>query len=378
MSLDVKMDIEDDLLHEHLLHIYDSSPSNTQVLYKLLLNALRSKDFRTFKNIVEQNLKKQPPALNVNYVFHDHSDETCLDVASRNGLTEFVKFLLRKGAKPNRINEVHNRAPIHFAIEGGHIDTLAVLLAEPTINPNLEAGQQTALHIAVRKKNLAGTTCIDLLLERGASASIPNSKGLTALHIAAMKGQRDVVELILEKCRQCPDLDSYKDYNGQTTRDVIQQKLPDVLLPPKCENREVNAHDLKYYLIANDEINFIRSLETVKLELLHDITEELLEMAAQRDLRQAMTEMLNKFQKNMFNVKKAALVAVQKGHYNILQELLNVEPEVANDLVLDACLELGMPKEQEVDDASDQLECLRLILKQENVDIRCTDSEYIH
>lgn len=368
------MELKEDSLEERLLHTYDSSSTSMQMIYKLLLNALRSRDFRTFRNIVEYNLTKQPSAINVNHVLPDHCDETCLDIASRNGLTKFVEYLLSKGAKPNMVNEAHTRAPIHFATEGGHVDTLAALLAEPTINPNLEAGQQTALHIAVRRKDSVGRACAGLLLERGASASIPNSKGQTALHVAAMRGQRDMVELILEKCRQCPDLDSYRDYNGRTAREVIQQRLPDVQLPPNCENRDMNAHDLKYYLLANDEINFTRSLETVKPEVVRGVVEDLLEMAAQRDLRQAVTGLLSKLQQGAFSVKKAARAAVQQGHHSILRELLNVEPEAANDLVLDACLELGMTGKR-ADDTSNQLECLRLILEQENIDVRCTDSK---
>lgn len=368
------MDLEEDSQQEHLLTIYDSSPTNTQILYKLLLDALRSRDFRSFRNTVEHSLKKQPPALNINYIHPNHSEETCLDIASRNGLTEFVEFLLHKGANPNRVNEAHNRAPIHFATEGGHVDTLAALLAEPTINPNLEAGQQTALHIAVRKKDLK---CADLLLERGASASIPNNKGLTALHLAAMKGQRDMAELILSKCRQCPDIDSYRDYNHQTTREVIQQKLPGLLLPPRSENRETNVHDLKYYLIANDEMNFLKSLELVKVEVLHNVAEDLLEMAVQRNFYEIVVGILEKLKGSLFNVKKAAHVAVERGNHVILQELLNVEPEVANDLILNACLELGMPGKQGVNNMSDRLQCLKLILEQENVDVRCTDSKYI-
>lgn len=368
------MDLEEDSPQDFLLNVYDASPTSTKVLYNILLDALQSRDFRTFKNTVEQNLKKQPSTLDINYVFPNGSEETCLDIASRNGLTEFVKLLLRNGARPNRVNEAHNRAPIHFATEDGHADTLAALLAEPTINPNLEAGQQTALHIAVRKKDLK---CASLLLERGACASIPNSKGLTALHLAAKKGQVDMVKLILNNCRQSPDLDSYRDYNRQTTREVIQQTMPDLLLPPQCETREVNAHDLKYYLIANDERNFLKNLELVQAETLHDMAEDLLEMAAQRNFREIVLGILERLRGSLFSVRKAARVAVQQGHPAILRELLNVEPEVACDLILDACLELEMPEKRGIDNMSDRLECLKLILEQGNIDVRCTDSKYI-
>lgn len=368
------MDDKEDSLQEYLLNVYEPTPNSAQILYKLLLDSLRSKNFRSFKNIIENDLKRRPSILNINYVYPD-TEETCLDIASRNGLTEFVEFLLLQGAKPNRVNEVYNRTPIHFATEGGYVDTLAALLEEPTINPNLEAGHQTALHIAVRKNDL---TCADLLLEKGASANIPNSKGLTALHLAAMKGQRDMVKLILEKSQQCLDIDIYKDYNDQTTREVIQENLPDISLPPACKNREVNVHDLKYYLVANDEINFLKSMELVKTEVLHSVAEELLEMSAQRGFCKAINAILKKLKGRQFSVKKAAQAAVQQSDHSILQVLLKVDSNVANDLILSACLELGMPGKRGADNTPDRLECLKLILEQENVNVRCSDSEYIN
>ncbi|XP_011883141.1 PREDICTED: serine/threonine-protein phosphatase 6 regulatory ankyrin repeat subunit B-like [Vollenhovia emeryi] len=362
------MDLEENSEQDRLLSVYDLSPANKGAFYKLLLKSMLSNDFRTFKNALDN--RQQPNVLHVNYVYpYNDSEETLLDIASKSGSTEFVKLLLHEGANPNRINIMYNRAPIHFATEGGHVATLAVLLAEPTINPNLEAGRQTALHIAVRKNDL---TCAGLLLEKGASASIPNNKGLTALHLAAMKGQCDMVELILGNSQQYPDIDTYKDYNDQTTREVIQQILPDVSL--KCENREVNVHDLKYYLTANDEKNFLNSMKLVKTKVLHNETEELLQMAVEHNLYKSVFELLERLEEEWFSVKKAAEIAVLNGHVHILQLLLRVQPEVANDLILSACQQLGMPKRRKGND-TDRLMCVKLILEQENVDVHCTDSK---
>lgn len=373
LSLDAKMDLEEESLQERLLNVYHTTPAGRRDLYKLLLDALQRKDIYSFRNIMEHNLKKQPPGLDVNFVFPNHYEETCLDIASRDGLADFVRFLLSNGADINRVNKVHNRAPIHFATENGHERTLAVLLMHQTINVNLEVGRDTALHIAVQEENLA---CARQLLEAGASANIPNSKGLTALHMAAVYEQREMVQLILNVCKQCPDLDSYRDYNKQTARELIEKKMQDLSLPPKREGRELNAHDLKYYLTVNDEINFLRNLKVVKPQMLHGVAEDLLEMAAQLNFHEAAARILDKLQNNMFSVKGAAQVAVQNGHHRILRQLLNVQPGVANDLILDVCLELGMPERHDADSASDRLECLKLILEQENVNVRCADGEY--
>ncbi|EGI64217.1 Transient receptor potential cation channel protein painless [Acromyrmex echinatior] len=340
------MDLEENSLQESLLSVYKPTLDSAQVFYKLLLDALRFKNFRSFKKTIEHDLMKQSPILNLNYVY-PNTEETCLDIASKNGLTEFVEYLLRLGAKPNRVNKLHNRAPIHFATEGGHVPTLMALLAEPTINPNLEAKQQTALHIAVRKNDLM---CAGLLLENGASANIPNSKGLTALHLAAMKGQRDMVTLILEKSRQCSDIDTYKDYNDQTTREVIQKKMPDISLLPKSENREINVHDLKYYLIINDEINFLKNMEFIKIEILYSVAEELLEMSVQRGFYKITIGILEKLKGKKFSVRKAAQEAVQQNDYAILQK-------------------------RGIDNTPDRLNCLKLILEQEDVNVRCSDNK---
>ncbi|KOX77755.1 Transient receptor potential cation channel protein painless [Melipona quadrifasciata] len=343
------MDPEEESLQMHLLHGYTTNSAKSQAIYKLLLDYLRTKNFRHFKCLVEQNLRKQP-SININYAYPNRSNETCLDIACKNGLPEFVKFLLEKGAKINRVNETHNRGPIHFATENGYMDILSILLDEPTINPNLEAGQQTALHMAVKKNDL---NCALLLLEKGASPNIPNNKGLTALHMAGMKGQKDMVNLILEKTRHALNLDTYKDYNNQTTREVLEKKLPNLQLP-LFEKRGVNIHDLKYYLNANDEINFLRCLEMIQDDVVIDEAEKLIEMAVQKDLKDTVITLLKRTRGIGCNLEKAASLAVQRGSPDILQ--------------------LGIPtKEGSVN--MDRLECLNLILERENVDVRCTDSK---
>ncbi|XP_036149482.1 transient receptor potential cation channel protein painless-like isoform X1 [Monomorium pharaonis] len=369
---DAKMDLEVNSEQDCLLSKF---PTNTDIVFhKLLSNALQSKDFCSFEKAIIYK-KQSTNTLNIDYI-DSNTQETYLDTASKNGLTKFVEFLLRQGAKPNRVNELQKRAPIHFATEGGHVDTLAVLLAEPTINLNLEADRQTALHIAVRRNH---QTCADLLLKKHASVNIPNSKGLTALHLAAINGQRDMVKLILEKNRILTldlDIDTYKDWGKRTARDVIQNKMSDLLklCPPKNENREVNAHVLKYYLDANDEKNFLESMKRVKIEVLHDSeVEELLEMAVQRNFYRSVIKILEKFKGRQFSIQKAAEAAVLHSHSAILQKLLCEEPKMANNLVLSACQQLGIPEKQKVNDTSHRLECLKLILEQD-VDVHCTDN----
>ncbi|XP_029055599.1 transient receptor potential cation channel protein painless [Osmia bicornis bicornis] len=368
------MDPEDESVQTHLLDNYTAVPTPSQNIYKLLLDSLRSKDIGSFKNLVEQSLKKQPSSIDINYPYPNRSDETCLDIACKNGLPEFVRFLLEKGAKVNTINEAHNRGPIHFATENGHVQVLAVLLDEPTLNPNLEAGQQTALHMAVKKNDL---NCAEVLLEKGASPNIPNNKGLTALHMAAMKGQKDMVNLILQKSKHGLDLDNYKDYNNQTTRDVLQKKFTDIPLPA-VQNRGVNVHDLKYYLNANDEANFIKSLKLVQDDVVNNVAEDLIEMAVQRNFKDTVAALLKRTKGNGCSLEKSANIAIQQGLPNILRQILNMDTEIdKNFLLLNACVELGIPGNEGSDSMSNRIECLKIILERGDdvVDVRCADSK---
>ncbi|XP_071559422.1 transient receptor potential cation channel protein painless-like [Temnothorax nylanderi] len=361
---------------QNLLTSNDPSPNIIEIR-NLLIEAIYRNDFQSFKQIVEENSEKQPAVTIVSYV-DPITENTYLDIASREDLTEFVQFLLCKGAEINRVNEIHNCAPIHFAAKGGHIDTLAILLAQRTIDLDLEVEQRTALHIAVEKNDLR---CADLLLEKGASARILNNKNLTALHLAAIKGQRNMVKMMLDKYAHRLEVDRYKDYNGQTTREVIEQKFPEMekelseKLPFKNENWEVNAQDLKYYLNDGDETNFLKCMKAFQGEIPIRMAENLLTMSAQHNFRQAVTAILKRFGGKHLNVRKAARATVQNGHHVILGELLRVEPEMANDLILSVCAELGVPGKQGVDDTSNLLKCLELILEQNNVDVRCTDKK---
>ncbi|XP_076230831.1 transient receptor potential cation channel family member painless [Calliopsis andreniformis] len=366
------MDPEDDLIHMHLLRDYTLNILKSQTLHKQLLESLHLKDFKSFKSLFEQILKTQSTSFDVNYVHPNESDKTYLDIACKNGLTEFVKFLLAAGAKVNRVNESYNRGPIHFAAENGHTEVLDVLLDEPTINPNLEAGHQTALHMAVKRNDF---NSVELLLTKGASPNIPNNKGLTALHMAAMKGQRDIVELILQKSQHALDLDSYKDYNDETTRDVLQKNLPDISLP-SVQKRGANVHDLKYYLNANDEMNFFKCIKTVPDDVVNNVVEDLIEMAVQRNLKNTVNTLLEKIQGHGYNLDKAANIAIQRGSPNILELILNANGEVrSSNLLLNACLELDIPGKENSQIMSDRLKCLKLILERDDVDVRCTDSK---
>ncbi|XP_011700183.1 PREDICTED: palmitoyltransferase AKR1-like [Wasmannia auropunctata] len=146
---------------------------------------INNEDFESFRNIVQRALAQPPfiPDESFNDITHfvmiefNNLNQICLNIA-KHGLTIFVKSLLRDGVNPNRVNKFFKSAPIHFATKGGHFDTLKALLAEPMVNPNLQAGRKTALHIAVNRND---RRCALVLLQKGANANISQRRPACSL-----------------------------------------------------------------------------------------------------------------------------------------------------------------------------------------------------
>ncbi|XP_033216474.1 transient receptor potential cation channel protein painless-like [Belonocnema kinseyi] len=356
------MDPEEELLQLHPLS--DKNPS----LYKLLLTSLEASHYAAFKSLINKALKKHPHGVQVDHFFSHPYDKTFLDIASSKGLKDFVELLLELGANPNRINESRNRAPLHFAVENSHSEVVKILLEDPAINPNLEAGRQTALHIAIKNKD---RNCTEMLLQGGASPNIPNSKGISALHQAATTNQREIVRLILEKSKVPVDLDSYEDLRKQTTRQILQNKFPDLILS-EIQQRRVGKNQLRYYLDANDEKNFLENLEKVEPNVSIN-TEELIIEAASRNLFKAVAKLISR--EEVVEISKAGEIAVQRGHYEVLQKLLNYDCHLGKKLIILGCQELATPCRRSLDHRDVRLMCLKLILSQKNVDVRVEDEK---
>ena len=139
------MESDEETLEMHLLQDLQSANE-----YAPLLHLLQSRHLTAFRSLVRRGLSKMPASIDVNHRLPYPTDKTFLDKAASDNLPEFVEFLLEVGAEPNLVNPEHNRAPLHFAAEAGNIAALSVLLRDPNIRPNLEAGGLTALHYAIK------------------------------------------------------------------------------------------------------------------------------------------------------------------------------------------------------------------------------------
>lgn len=137
---------------------------------------------------------------NVNAVaegFEDYSmtyEVTALHLAARNGHEKVLDILLNNGADIDSQTE-RGETALHLAAEKGHVGAIALLLNK---GANLEAKSRRE-YTPIRVAALRGQeACAKILIERGADLSVaPNGNSL--LYLAALGGNAELVQLLLEK-----------------------------------------------------------------------------------------------------------------------------------------------------------------------------------
>ena len=120
---------------------------------------------------------------------------TLLQVASRHGHLEIVKFLIDNGAAVNAV-EIDNRAALHFAIIRGHASIVRYLLENGAdVNLRKRLGL-TPLHVVVQSFH---TDLVQILLDHGADIEAPDDRGDTPLDWAITFGSGAMVQELLER-----------------------------------------------------------------------------------------------------------------------------------------------------------------------------------
>jgi ankyrin repeat protein len=103
--------------------------------------------------------------------------------------TEMLELLLSHGASPTDVKDVEEDDALAFSIKLGHSTATKVLLDHTKKLPE----NNNYLHLATAVNNLA---TMDLLMQFGVSNKAVDAAGNTALHVAAMINQSDVVPLL--------------------------------------------------------------------------------------------------------------------------------------------------------------------------------------
>lgn len=114
--------------------------------------------------------------------------------AARTDNVEEINSLLQRGLDPNLVEEERGDTGLIIAVREGSMRVFNALLNAPNIDLEAKARNgDNALMVAAYKGH---RTAVELLLARGAQVNRPN---WTALHYAAASGKNDIVQLLLNK-----------------------------------------------------------------------------------------------------------------------------------------------------------------------------------
>lgn len=140
----------------------------------------------------------------------DENGRTPLHIAVINKNERMVKLLLRKGADKEVPDRTFHYTPLFEAVIKQTGSCVNLLLdAGASVNAQDVSGK-SVLHTAVRQ----GSPMVGLLVDRGASVVCRDSKnGRTPIHIAAELGAKEILEMLLQKCPKGVDI---KDGNRMT------------------------------------------------------------------------------------------------------------------------------------------------------------------
>lgn len=121
---------------------------------------------------------------------------TPLLIASYTGNADIVNALIEAGSDIRAKDDIDGATTIHIASANGNNEVINILLNEDnTLINEPDSMKDTPLHWASIKNQ---TDTVSLLLANGADTKLANSDGNTVLHYAAMYGDVNTVNVLLE------------------------------------------------------------------------------------------------------------------------------------------------------------------------------------
>ncbi len=153
-------------------------------MFDIALQQLKNEEFEIFKETtIDQSL--------IN--FKDKDQRTLLFYAIIENKNVFFDYLLVKKAFINIVDR-HGYSPLHYAINEYRVDMVRRLIDKGANIEMFDSYGNNVLARAVLTSKGWGEI-IKFLLEKGANPNIPNYKGYTAIDMAKIIGNIDIIDI---------------------------------------------------------------------------------------------------------------------------------------------------------------------------------------
>ncbi|RSM09365.1 hypothetical protein CEP52_004221 [Fusarium oligoseptatum] len=130
-----------------------------------------------------------------------YDDEmTPLYFAVKNNHIDTVKLLVAKGVSINSVDDLDDKTPLEHAIDQEHREIVRFLLIQPDVRLENSWGD-TLLHTAAMRGDVEGFQLILDYKREEIDFNAANKDGNTPLHVAAMRGHIDMVDFLIGVCK---------------------------------------------------------------------------------------------------------------------------------------------------------------------------------
>lgn len=347
-------------------------PPHTKVL-----EALECEDYEKFEEELQDGLRTK--SINLNRIYDAPVNQSLLDIAcSSPGMHRFVELLITNGADVNSVNPVYKTTPLHLAVENSDACTVRQLLGNILTNVNTpDSKGNTPLHVAAI---LNKVRVIEFLLQHPTvKVNATNLEGETPLHTALIYNQEDSVLCLIKNFDV--DLDEIRDNKGQTCRDIMRNKFPDIVFHAHIDDsksgkgEDTHHTSLLPLLHSGDVDTFRMRVKADKSCLDKDNLESYtyLQYACEHGLPEVVKTLLNCGANPngtcYRNSKPPIVIAIYRGHLNIVRTLLDhpaTSYTVDDGTVLHAVLH-GIMKYDD-NPSPHHIECVEYLLDKINPD----------
>ena len=240
--------------------------------------------------------------------------EDCF-AAARKGNTKSVEALLCQGFEINTQDSLCNSTILNWAVRYKHKGLVAFLLSKGA-DVTIEDEEHSVLIWAVREDD---KEIVDMLLAHNADpAAKTRDGGYTALHIAAIRGRKDIVEGLLIKAGALVNAANYYDQTPLMLAVSKGHKEIVALLLARGSTMSMHGHNVL----------------SIAAEKGHREIVQLLELCLQPEVQVYLKDPLEYAQKNMFTIlakgQTVLMLACIFGHSDIISLFKDYPVEYIN------------------------------------------------
>ena len=302
-----------------------------ELYHRLLQNRASREEIANAKEII-QALICQHPEYGTNINIKDQDGRTPLHYATLYGLQDIANIFIGTDHCNYTLQDTQRMTPLHYAVRSNSNDVLEVIVGKESIAQNIDIiGDKglTPLHLAAIYGNKEAA---EFLIGNNANVNAQDSEGRTALHLAVMNKQSEIVSLLLKSkgivyttkdCHGLPAL--FYAFDGNSGDSKAMGEIRDALVMAhkgKCDFMD-DKDTGNINLIENKSMGNEENMKVIQNQIIEVLINKLTKLKASGN-KKAICSLFNLDESAEFNLNWSDIhFAAFAGNQDIIQYLIS-------------------------------------------------------